>query len=189
MTLDGNMLEIFANGVRNSLGMDWDPVYRALWFTDQGREDLGDELPPDELNKAMVDSQHFGFPYVAGSKPDLEFWSQKPKSILFTSTSKELPPHCGAQGMRFYSGKMFDKKYQGGIFIAEHGYLGPTLKAGFQVSYIKLKEGKALEYEVFCKGWLQGDSPWGRPADVAVGPDGALYVSDDLAGCIYRIYK
>ena len=189
MTLDGNILEIFANGVRNSQGMDWDPQLGTLWFTDQGRDDLGDDLPEDELNKAMVDSQHFGFPFVAGTKPDPEFWPQKPKSILFTSPSKELPAHAGAQGMRFYNGKMFDKKYQGGIFIAEHGYCGPTLEAGYRISFVTVKEGRATDYVVFCQGWLQGDKPWGSPADVQPGPDGALYVSDDMAGCIYRIYK
>jgi len=100
-----------------------------------------------------------------------------------------LPAHVGAQGMRFYNGKMFDKKYQGGIFIAEHGYWGLTLKAGYRISFVTVKEGRATDYVVFCQGWLQGDKPWGSPADVQPGPDGALYVSDDMAGCIYRIYK
>ena len=190
MTLDGSSLEIFASGVRDCQGIDWDPTLGVMWFTDMGRDDLGDNFPPDELNKAIIDSQHFGFPYVAGGKPDMQFWPQKPRNVPFTNAAKELPPHSGVQGLRFYTGKMFEEKYRGGIFIAEHGYWGRTLKAGYKVSFVPLnKEGRPMGYEVFCEGWLQDEFPWGRPADVQPGPDGALYVSDDLAGCIYRIYR
>jgi glucose/arabinose dehydrogenase len=189
LSLDGSSMEIYALGVRNCLGLDWDPYDKVLWFTDMGRDDLGDDYPPDELNKAYVDGQHFGFPYVNGSKPDQEFWLKKPKSSLFIAPVKELPAHSGAQGMRFYTGKMFDMKYRGGIFIAEHGFWGRTKQVGYRISFFPMKEGEAGNYEVFCEGWLQGKYPWGRPVDVQTGPDGALYVSDDLAGCIYRIFK
>ncbi len=189
MSLDGSVLEIFASGVRFSQGLDWQPEVDVLWFTDSGRDDLGDAYPPDELNKALVDSQHFGFPFISGSVPDMDYWSQKPKNIHFINPSKDLPPHSGAQGMRFYTGKMFDEKYHGGIFIAEHGFWGRTLKAGYRISFVPVVKGRAMDYEVFCEGWLQGNYPFGRPADVQVGPDGSLFVSDDLAGCIYRIYK
>jgi glucose/arabinose dehydrogenase len=189
MTLDGSLLEVYASGVRSTMGFDWDPVTQVLWFTDNGRDDLGDAQPPDELNKALTDSQHFGFPFVFGSKPDSAFWPQRPSGTAFINPAKELPPHCGAQGMRFYTGRMFEEKYRNGIFIAEHGFWGRTLKAGYRVSFVPVKNGRAMGYEVFCEGWLKDGYPWGRPTDVLVGPDGSLFISDDLAGCIYRIYR
>jgi glucose/arabinose dehydrogenase len=162
----------------------------VLWFTDNGRDEMGDDIPPDELNKARVAGEHFGFPYLHGKNvKDPEFWPQKPKSSIFTTPDYELPAHVAPLGMRFYTGKMFDEKYRGGIFIAEHGSWNRSQKTGYRVSFLHVEEDRATSYEVFASGWLQGDTAWGRPADVQVGPDGSLFVSDDLAGCIYRIFK
>ncbi|NTV83853.1 MAG: sorbosone dehydrogenase family protein [Bacteroidales bacterium] len=190
MTLDGKSLEYFAEGVRNTVGFDWNPAAGSFWFTDNGRDEMGDDLPPDELNKARVAGQHFGFPYIHGKNVmDPEFWSKRPKSAGFTNAVLELPAHAAALGMRFYTGEMFDEKYRGGVFIAEHGSWNRSKKIGYRVSYVRVEDDRATGYEVFAGGWLQGETPWGRPADVQVGPDGSLFVSDDMAGCIYRIYK
>jgi len=189
MSLDGNIIEYFAEGVRNTVGFDWDPAAGVLWFTENGRDEMGDDFPPDELNKALIAGQHFGYPYFNGNIPDPEFFAQRPKNKVYTTPSKELPAHVAPLGMRFYSGGMFDEKYRGGIFIAEHGSWDSSKKIGYRISFIPLDKGRAGEYEIFASGWLQGETAWGRPADVQVGPDGSLFVADDLAGCIYRIYK
>jgi glucose/arabinose dehydrogenase len=189
ITLDGQMIEYVAEGIRNTVGFDWDPARGELWFTDNGRDEMGDDRPPDELNKVSVAGQHYGFPYIHGNILDPEFWPQRPKNIGFTTPAMELPAHVAALGMRFYTGSMFDEKYRGGIFIAEHGSWNRSKKTGYRVSFVTIRSGRAIVYEVFAGGWLQGETAWGRPADVQVGPDGSLFVSDDLAGCIYRIYK
>lgn len=189
MTLDGSTIEYYAEGVRNTVGFDWNPVTGVLWFTDNGRDEMGDDIHPDELNKARVAGQHFGFPYLHGNIKDPEFWAKGPKSVVFTSPAYQLPAHVAPLGMRFYSGEMFDDRYRGGIFIAEHGSWNRSEKVGYRVTFIAVKEERASAYEVFAEGWLQGETPWGRPADVQVGPDGSLFVSDDMAGCVYRIFK
>jgi glucose/arabinose dehydrogenase len=189
MSLDGMLLEIFAEGVRSSMGFDWDPVKRDMWFTDNGKDNRNDTLPPDELNTAITFGQHFGFPYLFGAKPDEKFWPQRPYGKGFVNPRYELDAHAGAQGMRFYTGKMFGEKYRGGIFIAEHGTTGNNIRSGHRITFVPVKTGRPMGYEVFCSGWLEGDHAWGTPADVQVGPDGSLFISDDTAGCIYRIYK
>jgi len=189
MNLDGSDFEIFAEGIRNTVGFDWEPGSNGvLWFTDNGRDYLGDNLPPDELNKALVHGQHYGFPYVNAHAPDPEHWKEKPSGVLFISPVLELPAHVAPLGMRFYTGKTFEEKYRGGIFIAEHGSWNRTKKIGYRVSFVTVEDGRVSDYEIFASGWMQDEKVWGRPADVQVGPDGALYVADDMAGCIYRIY-
>jgi glucose/arabinose dehydrogenase len=190
MSLDGKLIEYYAEGVRYTGGFDWDPATHVLWFTENGKEGLGDNFPPDELNKALVDGLHYGFPYFNGNMPDAEFIAQRPKNMSFINPAKELPAHVAPLGMRFYTGKMFDEKYHGGIFIAEHGSSDRSKKTGYRISFVAIdKNGLAEGYEIFASGWLQGETAWGRPADVQVGPDGSLFVSDDLKGCIYRIFK
>ena len=189
MTLDGGGLEYYAEGVRNTVGFDWEPETRIMWFTENGRDEMGDDFPPDELNKAPVPGAHYGFPFMNGKAFDPEYWPQRPRNKSFITPAMELPAHVAALGMRFYTGKMFDKKYQGGIFIAEHGSWNRSKKTGYRISFITLSESRPIHYEVFASGWLKGEEVWGRPADVQVGPDGSLFVSDDLAGCVYRIFK
>ncbi len=188
MQPDGTELDVFAHGVRNSVGFDWHPVTRELWFTDNGRDMLGDDLPPDELNHAPRAGLHFGFPYCHGGDiPDPEFGRRRPCSA-FTPPAMRLGPHVASLGMRFYTGAMFPPEYQQQIFIAEHGSWNRSTPIGYRVTLVRIENNRAISYDVFAEGWLQGGQRWGRPVDVQVMPDGALLVSDDYAGAIYRIH-
>jgi glucose/arabinose dehydrogenase len=190
MKPDGAGLGIFASGVRNTVGFDWHPETKELWFTDNGRDLLGDDLPPDELNYAPKAGLHFGFPYCHGkSIPDPDY-GKNHKCEGFIPPAMELGPHVASLGMRFYTGSMFPAEYRNQIFIAEHGSWNRSVPIGYRVSLVRLQNNRAVKYEVFAEGWLQGERAWGRPVDVLVMPDGALLVSDDKAGVIYRIiYK
>jgi glucose/arabinose dehydrogenase len=198
MKPDGSGREVFASGIRNTVGFDWHPVTKELWFTDNGRDALGDDVPPDELNNAPQPGMHFGFPYCHGGEtPDPEF-GQRPCSE-FQAPAQKLGAHVAAIGMRFYTGQMFPPEYRNQIFIAEHGSWNRSQPQGYRVVVVKLDGNKAVSYTPFAEGWLEaggargrgGVGPnWGRPADVLVMPDGALLVSDDERGVIYRIsYK
>ncbi|MFZ5512731.1 MAG: PQQ-dependent sugar dehydrogenase [Pseudomonadota bacterium] len=180
--------EVFARGVRNSVGFDWHPQTGEMWFTDNGRDYLGDDAPPDELNHAARAGLHFGYPYChGGTIADPEYGDQRPCSA-FAPPAQNLGPHVAALGMRFYTGSQFPAEYRNQIFIAEHGSWNRSRRIGYRVMLVRLREGKAVSYEPFAEGWLQpGDRVWGRPADVLVLPDGSLLVSDDHAGAIYRI--
>lgn len=188
MNGDGSEFETIAYGIRNTVGFDWQPDTGELWFTDNGRDWFGDDLPPDELNRMPETGLHYGFPYChAGTLADSDFGARRPCSD-FTPPAITLGPHVAALGMRFYTGEMFPADYANQIFIAEHGSWNRTTPIGYQVSLVRLDEtGNAVSYEPFATGWLQGGSAWGRPVDVLVMPDGALLVSDDQAGAIYRI--
>jgi len=187
MNLDGSDLETFARGIRNTVGFDWDPRTHELWFTDNGRDWLGDDSPPDELNHAPKAGMHFGFPYCHGATiSDPEFGRRRPCAD-FTPPAQNLGPHVAALGMRFYTGTQFPDAYRNQILIAEHGSWNRSKKIGYRVSLVRVENGKGVAYEPFATGWLQGETPWGRPADVLVMPDGSLLVSDDYAGAIYRI--
>jgi glucose/arabinose dehydrogenase len=187
MKPDGTAFETVARGVRNTVGFDWSPVTRELWFTDNGRDMLGDDTPPDELNRLSGKAPHFGYPYCHGANiPDPKFGKTRPCSEL-TAPARELGPHVAALGMRFYTGSMFPEEYRGQIFIAEHGSWNRSRKSGYRVMLVRVKGFQAVSYEPFAEGWLRGESEWGRPVDVLVMPDGALLVSDDAAGAIYRI--
>jgi glucose/arabinose dehydrogenase len=187
MNPDGSGLETYATGVRNTVGFDWQPGSGALWFTDNGRDMMGDDMPPDELNNAPRPGMHFGYPYChGGDLSDPEF-GHKYACKDFVAPVQKLGAHVAALGMRFYTGSMFPAAYRNQIFIAEHGSWNRSKKSGYRVMLVRLKDGKAISYEPFATGWLQGEKPWGRPADVLVLPDGSLLVSDDHAGAIYRI--
>ena len=187
---DGSNYEVFARGVRNSVGFDWHPETKELWFTDNGRDWMGDNKPPDELNRAPKKDMHFGYPYCHGGDiPDPKFGAKRDCSKVIPPVAK-LDPHVGALGMRFYTGKMFPAEYRNNIFIAEHGSWNRRNKIGYRLNLIRIKNNKAVKQEVFAEGWLEKENNWGRPVDVLVMPDGALLVSDDFAGVIYRIsYK
>ena len=187
MNLDGTNVETLAQGVRNTVGFDFDPKTGDLWFTDNGRDWLGDDQPPDELNHLTKVGEHFGFPFCHGhGLRDPEFNARRACSD-FTPPARELGPHVASLGMRFYTGRMFPEKYRGGIFIAEHGSWNRSTPIGYRVTFVKIENGRATSYEPFAAGWLKGSTASGRPADVLVMPDGALLVSDDKAGRIYRI--
>jgi glucose/arabinose dehydrogenase len=187
MEPDGSQLEIFAKGVRNTVGFAWHPETGELWFTDNGRDWLGDDIPPDELNRAPRKGMHFGFPFCHGGDiPDPEFGGLKNCSE-FTPPEIKLGPHVAALGTTFYTGAMFPEEYRKQIFIAEHGSWNRKIPIGYRVSLVRLENGTAVSYEPFAEGWLQGLAAWGRPVDVLVMPDGALLVSDDKNNAIYRI--
>ncbi len=187
MNADGSGLEVFARGIRNTVGFDWDPDTREIWFTDNGRDMLGDDLPPDELNHAPRAGMHFGYPYChGGTIADPEFGRQH-ACTEFSPPAQNLGPHVASLGMRFYTATQFPADYRKQIFIAEHGSWNRSRKMGYRVSVVRIEGGKAVSYQPFASGWLQGEQAWGRPADVLVAPDGSLLVSDDYAGAIYRI--
>jgi len=187
LKLDGTGFEIFAHGIRNTVGFDWHPETKELWFTDNGRDLLGDDVPPDELNHASKPGLHFGYPYCHGKDiPDPEFGAKRPCRD-FVPPVLDLGPHVAALGMRFYTGTMFPPAYRNQIFIAQHGSWNRSKKIGYRVMHVQLEGERVREYSAFAEGWLQGEKAWGRPVDVQVMPDGALLVSDDYAGAIYRI--
>ncbi|MGH7673185.1 MAG: PQQ-dependent sugar dehydrogenase [Gemmatimonadales bacterium] len=184
---DGSGLEVFARGVRNTLGLDWHPATRELWFTDNGRDWLGPDEPPDELNRAPGAGLHFGFPYChGGSIVDPDFGSGHPCAD-YVAPERALGAHVAALGMRFYTGTMFPPEYRGQIFIAEHGSWNRIIPVGYRITLVRLEGGRPVSYEPFATGWLHGGGAWGRPVDLLVMPDGALLVSDDKAGVVYRI--
>ncbi|MBI2750526.1 MAG: sorbosone dehydrogenase family protein [Burkholderiales bacterium] len=182
---DGSKFEIFARGVRNSVGFDWHPETRELWFTDNGRDMLGDDLPADELNHAPRAGMHFGFPHChQGDTPDPQYGRD---CAAFTPPAQKLGPHVAALGMRFYTGKMFPPEYRNQVLIAEHGSWNRSKKIGYRLTLVRLEGNRPVSYQPFAQGWLQGESAWGRPVDLEVLPDGSIAVSDDSAGAIYRI--
>jgi glucose/arabinose dehydrogenase len=186
-TEDRRGLEVFASGVRNTVGFDWHPETKHLWFTDNGRDEMGDDVPPDEMNVAPEAGLHFGYPFVHGRDVrDPEFGSRSPKTEP-VPPAIELGPHVAALGMRFYTSSMFPESYRGHVFIAEHGSWNRTAPIGYRVTLVRFRDGKPASYETFAEGWLVGPTAWGRPVDVEVAPDGALLVSDDSAGAVYRI--
>ena len=186
------VLENYAQGVRNSVGFDWNPKTRQLWFTEHGRDWLGDDSPSDELNVATKAGQHFGFPYChQGDTPDPEYGKNR-SCREFTPPAAKLGTHVAPLGMRFYTGKMFPAEYQGNIFIARHGSWNRTTKQGYDVIRVVVDgKNKVVKTEPFLTGFLtndKGDPPmWGRPVDVLVMKDGALLVSDDYNGILYRV--
>jgi glucose/arabinose dehydrogenase len=185
---DGTGLEVYAKGIRNSVGFTWHPDSKEMWFTDNGRDNLGDDIPSDELNFAPNKGMHFGYPYChQGDLPDPEFGRGK-NCADYTPPAYKLGAHVAALGLRFYTGSMFPAEYKNQLFIAQHGSWNRTSPVGYRVMLIKLQNGKPAEYIPFATGWLQDNgNVIGRPVDVQVAPDGALLVSDDKAGAIYRI--
>lgn len=188
MDPDGGGREVFARGVRNSVGFAFHPDTGDLWFTDNGRDHLGDDLPPGELNRAAVPGLHFGFPYChAGTVPDPTYGRIR-DCAAFVPPVQALGPHVAPLGMAFYDGDRFPEDYRGDVFIAEHGSWNRTRKIGYRVTRVMLDDsGAAVGYAPFVEGWLRGQRNWGRPADVLVMPDGAMLISDDQAGAIYRV--
>ncbi|HVS01452.1 MAG TPA: PQQ-dependent sugar dehydrogenase [Thermoanaerobaculia bacterium] len=187
LDLETRKLEIFARGVRNTVGLAFQPATGVLWFTDNGRDRMGDDVPPDELNVAPEPGLHFGYPYCHGRDVrDPEFGSGK-RCADYRPPAQELGPHVASLGLLFYSGEMFPDEYRGDVLIAEHGSWDRSTPIGYRVTRVRVAEGEAAGYEVFASGWLQGEEAWGRPVDLLQLPDGSLLVSDDRAGAIYRI--
>lgn len=184
---DGSGREIIAHGVRNSVGFDWDPNTGKLWFTENGRDNMGDDIPNCELNVLNTEGEHFGYPYChEGSIPDPEF-GEILSCHEFVPPAAKLGPHVAPLGMRFYRGDQFPAKYKHAIFIAEHGSWNRTTPIGYRVAVAFPQADGSVNTEIFAEGWLKGSSATGRPVDVLEAPDGSLLVSDDDADMIYRI--
>ncbi|GMQ83201.1 MAG: sorbosone dehydrogenase family protein [Rhodothermia bacterium] len=188
MNTDGSNFELYASGIRNTVGFGWHPVTEELWFTDNQRDYLGDDVPSDELNYAPVPGLHFGYPYFhAGDVPDPVF-GQGRNASDYRAPAVRLGPHVAPLGLEFYDGDMFPAEYRHQIFIAEHGSWNRSQKIGYRITLVRLNgSSEVISYETFADGWLQGQSNWGRPVDLEHLPDGSLLVSDDQKGVIYRI--
>ncbi len=188
---DGSEFEILARGIRNSVGFDWQPKTKQLFFTDNGRDHLGDNIPPDELNKWSEKGQHFGFPYCHGGViADPEFADDKACSE-FTSPEWKFKAHMAPLGMSFYTGKQFPKRFVNQLFVAQHGSWNRTKPHGYRIALIKFKQGKAVSEQSFITGWLTKEGKvLGRPTDILQMPDGSLLIADDTLGVVYRVeYK
>lgn len=188
MQADGSDRQVVAHGVRNSVGLAWHPQTGELWFTDNGRDMLGDDTPACELNHAPRAGLHFGFPFChASDVRDPEFGKQR-GCDEFVAPAQELGPHVAPLGLLFYQGDMFPQEYRGDVFIAEHGSWNRSQKIGYRITRVPIESGRAAGYEVFASGWLQpGERVEGRPVDLLELPDGSLIVSDDQEGRLYRI--
>ena len=192
MNPDGSNMEIYATGVRNSVGFAWDPKTQKMWFTDNGRDMMGDDIPACELNFAPEKGMNFGFPYWhQGDIPDPDFGDKFPRTN-FTEPKYKFEPHSAPLGLRFYQGDMFPAKYKNNIIVAQHGSWNRSLDAGhigYQLRFVQVEGDKIISSEIFASGWLDQETNkgWGKPVDILEMPDGSILVSDDVAGVIYRI--
>lgn len=188
MNPDGSGREVVARGVRNTVGFTWHPVTRELWFTDNGRDLMGDDVPPCELNRLSRVGENFGFPFChAGRITDPEF-GRLGRCEDATPPVQALGPHVAPLGVHFYTGSQFPPEYRNQLFIAEHGSWNRSEKSGYRITLVKLDGQRAIGYTPFVSGWLARDGTvTGRPVDLLQLPDGSLLVSDDKAGVIHRI--
>ncbi len=187
MNADGTGQENFASGVRNTVGFTWHPATRDLWFTDNGRDWLGDDKPPDELNRAPRAGMHFGFPFCHGgtiADPELGSLGNCKDAA---PPARALGAHVAALGVKFYTGQQFPAEYRNQLLVAEHGSWNRSERSGYRLMLARLEGNEVRAYEPFVTGWNQSDSVLGRPVDLLVMPDGSLLVSDDAVGAVYRI--
>lgn len=183
---DGSGVKIFARGLRNAVGLTFRPETGELWVTDNGRDWLGDNLPPEEIN-TVKEGSHYGWPYCYGDRvPDPEYDRDEFCKNTIPPVFK-MQAHSAPLGLAFYTGELFPEEYRGDLFVAFHGSWNRSVPTGYKVVRIKIEDGKPAGIEDFATGWLEGENVRGRPVDVQVGPDGGLFVSDDGGGIIYRI--
>ncbi len=186
---DGTGGRTYAKGLRNAIGFDWDPRTGTMWADEMGQDKLGDEMPPDEINR-IEEGKHYGFPYFIGrnvANPDMKDAKSKMTVGEVVPPALELAPHSSPIDLRFYTGKQFPAAYRNAMFVALHGSSSRSEKIGYKVVRVVMKENRLVGVEDFVSGWLKDGKVSGRPAGLAVGADGALYVSDDNKGFIYRI--
>lgn len=185
---DGSDMQIIARGIRNTVGFDWHPVTNRLYFTENGRDYLGDNSPPDELNKWTQPGQHFGYPYCHGDAiPDPKFGKGK-DCKAYTAPEWKFKAHVAPLGMRFYRGTQFPTRYHKQLFVAQHGSWNRSTPHGYRIALLRFIQGKVVSEQVFAEGWLgKNGKAIGRPVDILELADGSLLVSDDQAGVIYKI--
>jgi glucose/arabinose dehydrogenase len=190
MDRDGKNREVYARGIRNSVGMDFNPANGELWFTDNQVDGMGDDIPPGEINRVTAPGQNFGFPWFGGGNVRTTEYKDSEPPADAVPPQVETVAHAADLGMMFYTGRMFPQEYRGGFFSAQHGSWNRTTPVGARVLFTTLNEdGTVKETKPFAEGWLiEGTGEYlGRPVDVAQLPDGSILVSDDFAGAIYRI--
>lgn len=181
---DGKTRELVARGVRNTVGFDWEPQTGQMWFTDNGRDWMGDDKPPCELNRVSQIGEHFGYPFCHGGNiPDPEFGKQK-SCASFVKPMHNFPAHSAPLGMRFIKST---PGLKGDVLVAEHGSWNRSTPIGYQVTRLKLKDGRVAEAAPFLRGFLKNGNAWGRPVDLLELTDGTVLVSDDFTGTVYRI--
>ena len=185
---DGSNWEMVADGVRNSVGFDWHPKTGELWFTDNGADGMGDDIPPDELNRVSRIGQHFGFPYQGGKSNKLSGYKNRTPPMAVSPPEIEFQAHTANLGIDFYTGNMFPAEYRNDAFVVQHGSWNRSEPVGYRIMRIRFDSaGNAKSKEVFADGWLSDNGVIGRPVDIEELPDGSLLISDDYAGLIYRI--
>lgn len=185
---EGGGFEILANGIRNTVGFDWQPGSNALFFTENGRDYLGDDLPPDELNQWREVGQHFGYPYChAGDIPDPQLAGGR-RCDEFVAPVWKFKAHMAPLGMRFYTGSQFPKRFHNQLFVAQHGSWNRTRPHGYRIALVKFRDGQPYQEQAFISGWLTRDEKvLGRPTDILQMPDGSLLIADDTLGVVYRV--
>lgn len=186
LRLNNGELDIFADGVRNSVGFDWHPETKEMYFTDNGRDWMGDDIPPCELNRVSAKGDHFGFPYVHGKNIDDDAY-KRPEDFQYRKPVWEFQAHTAPLGIKFYSGESFPKYFNNGAFVAQHGSWNRSKKVGYKVLFMKFKDGEVISSETFIDGWLQGEESWGTPATPLFLKDGTMLISDDTSDSIFRV--
>jgi glucose/arabinose dehydrogenase len=186
INVDTGASEQIAAGVRDASGFDWSPIDKKLWFADQGRDWMGDNLPPDEINRIDVIGSHYGFPYLHASSV-VEPAYEKPKNLKITLPMYELPAHVAPTGLAFYRGSQFPDIYHNQLFVAENGSWNRSSKVGYQVVMLKIEDKKVVSRETVVS-FLDGEFPVARPFALLSASDGAMYISDDLKGNVYRLF-
>jgi len=203
VNLNGTDRRVIARGIRNTVGFDWDPETGNLWFTENGRDNWGNDTPPDELNHVPVEGRHYGFPYCYGKNLVDSQFNREGNCNAYVPATYELGPHVAALGLSFYTGTRFPQQYRNNIIFAEHGSWNRQIPIGYRVMWVNKNDRTPQSYKVFIDGWLnlpnsvkltdvseEKDTPyaWGRPVDVLNAPDGSIFISDDKAGAIYRVF-
>ena len=182
--------EVYAHGVRNSVGSAWHPITKKMWFSDNGGDNLGDDIPPEEINVVDQPGSHYGYPFIHGDDyEDPTYGERQPEDFEYVKPVVKIQAHSAALGIAFYTGNQFPDKYKNALFIAERGSWNRTSKVGYRVSVVLFENDKPT-YKPFIDIWLDGDEYSGRPNDVLVANDGSLLIADDFAGKIYQVrYK